>query len=102
MRFTDFLPQDGVLLDVEARGGPGVLGALSVGLAATTGVPAHRLLALFEARERLCSTAVGHGVAIPHCRVEGPRRSVACVAVRREGVDFGARDGEPKIGRAHV
>jgi len=45
-------------------------------------------------RERLGSTALGEGVAIPHCRVETDEMRVALVSLP-EGVDFEAADGEP-------
>jgi mannitol/fructose-specific phosphotransferase system IIA component (Ntr-type) len=46
-------------------------------------------------REQLGTTAVGGGIAIPHCKIE--RLSSGVVAIGRvpEGVDFGAADGEP-------
>ena len=46
-------------------------------------------------RERLASTAIGHGVAIPHGR--SPLLETGCGAFLRlaRPVDFGAADGEP-------
>ncbi len=46
-------------------------------------------------RERLGSTAMGHGVAIPHGRVKGLTQArMACLRTR-EAVDFDALDNEP-------
>jgi fructose-specific phosphotransferase system IIA component len=45
-------------------------------------------------REQLGSTAIGHGVAIPHCKLNGLPRVVVAVGVSRRGVDFGAADGQ--------
>jgi mannitol/fructose-specific phosphotransferase system IIA component (Ntr-type) len=45
-------------------------------------------------RERLGSTGVGVGVAIPHCKLVGLRSGVLAVGRTREGVDFGAADGQ--------
>ncbi|HSG87713.1 MAG TPA: PTS sugar transporter subunit IIA [Pseudomonadales bacterium] len=47
------------------------------------------------ARERLGSTAVGEGVAIPHCRTEGCHDPVAALLRLHEPVDFEAPDGAP-------
>lgn len=94
MRFTDFLPETCVLPELGSRDRSGVLREVSEALGASTHLPPDWLLEQFEARERLCSTAVGHGLAIPHCRAERLRKSVVCVAVRRDGADFGARDGD--------
>ncbi len=46
-------------------------------------------------RERLASTGVGNGVAVPHARLEGLKRLRAAVAVHKPGVDFKAIDGLP-------
>ena len=45
------------------------------------------------AREKLGSTAIGHGVAIPHSRTSGCSEPLGCLILLSEGVDFGAPDG---------
>ena len=45
------------------------------------------------AREKLGSTAIGHGVAIPHSRMRGCSEPFGCLILLSEGVDFGAPDG---------
>ena len=95
MRFTDFLTEDCVIPEAWAREGTGVLREVAHALSARTGVAAHELEERLLARERISSTAVGEGVAIPHCRVARVERITACVAVHPEGVAFGARDGRP-------
>ena len=95
MRFTDFLSEQCVLPDLRARDMEGVLHELADRLSACTHTPAEKLESLLVERERLSSTAVGEGVAIPHCRIDRLRHITACVAVQREGVNFGSRDGAP-------
>lgn len=46
-------------------------------------------------RERLGSTSVGDGFAIPHCKCPGLREIVVAVARFQDGVDFGGSDGAP-------
>lgn len=50
--------------------------------------------ALF-AREKLGSTGLGYGVAIPHGRMKGLRETVAVFIRTREGVPFEAPDNAP-------
>ncbi|PTL84927.1 PTS sugar transporter subunit IIA [Vitiosangium sp. GDMCC 1.1324] len=95
MRFTDFLSEDCIVADLKARDRDEVLHELAGVLAATTRAPSEQLEKELVARERISSTAIGDGVAIPHCRFDRMRHITACVAVDREGVDFGARDGRP-------
>ncbi len=47
------------------------------------------------ARERLGSTGVGHGIAIPHGKLAGLRAPVGAFVRLSEGVDFDSADGQP-------
>lgn len=47
------------------------------------------------ARERLGSTGLGTGVAIPHCRMEGCPRAMGALFQLNEGIGFDAPDGRP-------
>lgn len=46
-------------------------------------------------REQLGSTAIGGGIAIPHCKVDRLKSGVVALGRAEEGVDFGAADGQP-------
>lgn len=46
-------------------------------------------------RERIGTTGLGGGLAIPHCKVHGLADVVLAVAVSRSGIDFRAADGVP-------
>jgi PTS system nitrogen regulatory IIA component len=54
-----------------------------------------RLVQALEDRERLNSTALGEGVAIPHGKLPGLKRVVAAFGRSRAGVDFQSLDGKP-------
>ena len=47
------------------------------------------------AREKLGTTALGHGIAIPHGRVEACEKATAVFILLDEPVDYGAPDGKP-------
>jgi len=47
------------------------------------------------ARERLGSTGLGEGVAIPHGRIKGLKEAVAAVVRLAEPIPFDAPDGQP-------
>lgn len=64
-------------------------------VAAHKGIDATRALEVLSERERLGSTGVGHGLAIPHARLSDLDRTVACFARSVSGVAFAARDGQP-------
>ena len=52
------------------------------------------LEALLE-REAKMSTGIQQGIAIPHCKTDGVDELLACVGIKKEGVDFKALDGIP-------
>lgn len=46
-------------------------------------------------RERLGSTALGHGVALPHSRLANVNEPIAAMITLSDGVDFEATDDQP-------
>ena len=46
-------------------------------------------------RERLGSTGIGEGIAIPHCRLEGLDHVVGVLMTLEESVEFDAIDNQP-------
>jgi len=54
-----------------------------------------RLVQALEDRERLNSTALGEGVAIPHGKLARVKRVVAAFGRSPAGVDFSSLDGKP-------
>jgi PTS system nitrogen regulatory IIA component len=73
-----------------------LLEALASSLADGQGESVER--AIFDslfAREKLGSTGLGHGVAIPHGRTPGLTNAIGTFVRLSEGVDFGAIDGAP-------
>ncbi|XXF78332.1 PTS sugar transporter subunit IIA [Myxococcaceae bacterium GXIMD 01537] len=95
MRFTDFLSEACISPRMRARNKAGALGELAELLAVGTGARPERLHALLTARERIASTAIGQGVAIPHCKLEGLPGIVACVGLCPEGFAFDTPGAEP-------
>ena len=45
------------------------------------------------AREKLGSTAIGEGIAIPHCRINECAEAAGCLVTLQEPIDFGSTDG---------
>lgn len=45
-------------------------------------------------RERLGSTAIGEGVAVPHCRIPNCAQTLGVLLTLNEGIDFDAPDGK--------
>jgi PTS system nitrogen regulatory IIA component len=87
---------DLIFPDLAAGDGTEALVELASKVAASGRVkPGEPLLQRLREREQLGSTAIGHGVAIPHCKLDGLSRVLVAVGVSRRGVDFRASDGKP-------
>ncbi len=96
MKIEDILSGELVLPDLAARNKTDVLVELAGAVARQhPELDRERLVQALEDRERLNSTALGDGVAIPHGKLSGIKRVFAAFARSRQGVDFHSLDGEP-------
>lgn len=95
MKLTDILIRDACLVDMQAKTKKEALRELASGLAAqVSGLDPARLLDLLLEREKLGTTAMGDGIAIPHARIESLDRLLAAFGRSRHGVDFDSVDGK--------
>lgn len=96
MRITEFLRLEAVIPQLAARTKAEVLMELSTGLAKVTQVVSmERIHDVLSEREKVGSTGMEKGVAIPHGRLTELPSLVACFGVSKGGVDFEARDNRP-------
>ena len=54
-----------------------------------------KILSGLLAREKLGSTALGGGVAIPHARLDLIKKPLIVIGISKKGLDFDSLDGEP-------
>lgn len=96
MRIVDILSEDLIVPDVVATAKDQVLAELVDRMVVVRGdIDAKVALRVLVERERLGSTGVGNGFAIPHGKLPNLRGLVACFARSTKGVDFGSLDGHP-------
>lgn len=96
MNLTEILKRDFILEELEARNQHEVLDEL-VRVFAMGGVrfdPEAMLQVLLE-RERLGSTGIGEGIAIPHGKLQGLDEILLSFGRSSEGISFDAMDGKP-------
>lgn len=62
---------------------------------AATGLDAMTIAAGLAARERLGSTGLGDGIAIPHCRLKSAHHIAGALITLAEPIEFDAMDDEP-------
>ena len=96
MKLTDILVRDACLVDLRGKTKPEVLRELADALVgAVPNLDRAELYAMLVEREKLGSTAMGDGIAIPHARIESLDRVLAVFGLSRGGVDFDSLDGQP-------
>ena len=95
MKIVEFLQPGAVIGDLTGTSAQAVLAELSRPLAASHNIDAQRLLDTLVEREKLGSTGIGDGVAIPHGKVAGLPTIIASFGRSTPGVDFNAIDGKP-------
>jgi PTS system nitrogen regulatory IIA component len=93
MPFLDLLPAERVRTGLDVQDKAGLIDRLAAILAAEGDVGVAR--DALAARERLGSTGLGHGVAIPHGRSAKMSEARAAFVRLAEPIDFGADDGKP-------
>ncbi|QKK01987.1 MAG: PTS sugar transporter subunit IIA [Pseudomonadota bacterium] len=93
MQLADVLASDRIAVDVSVSSKKSLLEKAAEMLAATSAsADAREIFDSLCQRERLGSTGLGHGVAIPHGRVAG-QESVAAALIRlKRAIDFDAPD----------
>lgn len=89
------LPVSNVLLDLPASSKKRVFEQAGLLFENNQGIARAAVFDSLFARERLGSTALGQGVAIPHGRIKGLKEAVAAFIRLAEPVPFDAPDGRP-------
>jgi len=96
VKITDFLSVQTVVPSLASREKNAVLQELSEGLAAHyRSLDRQKVLDVLLERERISTTAIGEGVAIPHGKLPNVDRVLGVFARSLEGVDFASLDGAP-------
>jgi PTS system nitrogen regulatory IIA component len=95
MILPDLLAPSGVLAPLKANGKKQALQEMAERAAAVTGLPERDVFEALLQRERLGSTGIGNGIAIPHGRFPGLERLHGFFARLEKPIDYDAIDGQP-------
>ena len=94
-RLAAILPLQNVQVDVEATSKKRLFEQAGLMFENHQGVARAVVTDNLFARERLGSTGLGHGVAIPHGRIKGLKNPLAAVLRVQQAIGFDAPDDEP-------
>ena len=94
MNLLDIVPENHVLLDLRASSKRAVFEALSSAVASETDIDPHRVLELLLDREKLGTTSIGEGVAIPHAKIADLDAIYGFFIRTTAAIEFDALDGQ--------
>ena len=95
MSLSELIKPDAVLPALRVNGKKQALQEMSERAGAASGLPAREIFDALLQRERLGSTGVGDGVAIPHGKLAKCERIFGVFARLERAIDFEAPDGLP-------
>ena len=98
MRISDFLSKEAISVDLQATDKKGIIAELVDLLISAKKIDERdraKLIHSLLERESLGSTGVGHGIGIPHGKLEGVRELMAAFGISQRGIDFQSLDGDP-------
>ena len=96
MRLIDVLMKEHIMPALKSRQKRELLDEMSTEIASrVVGLNREKLLEVLLEREKLGSTGIGHGVAIPHSKLEGIDGIIVAFGRSKKGVDFQSMDNRP-------
>jgi len=95
MQIADLLSPEGVFAALKVQGKKQLLQELSARAAAIVRLPERRIYETLNERERLGTTGVGQGIAIPHGRLSDVGRIAGLFAQLETPIEYEAVDNQP-------
>jgi PTS system nitrogen regulatory IIA component len=89
------LPAANIIVDLDVATKAQFFAAIGNVFERSVGLPHASVAASLAAREKLGSTGLGQGIAIPHGRMHGLPEAIGAFARLRKPVPFDAPDGKP-------
>ena len=92
---SQLLPLSNVIVDLDVASKKRVFEQAGLLFENTNQIARSQVFDSLFAREKLGSTGLGQGVAIPHGRIKGLREAVAALVTMKEAIPFDTPDGQP-------
>jgi PTS system nitrogen regulatory IIA component len=95
MKVAEFIRPENVIIDLPAKSKSRALQAMSAQASQVLGASESVILHALLAREKLGSTGIGEGIAIPHTRIAGVAAPFGMLARMNKPIDFDSIDDVP-------
>ena len=95
MNIMDFLSQDAITVDLKAQNKKDAIVELIELLKTSKKIKnAEEIIDVVLEREKLGSTGIGQGVAIPHGKTDVLSEQIGVLGISKKGIEFNSLDGE--------
>ena len=96
MKLPEIIEENNIIPELKAKDKKGVLKELAEVISRhEPSIDKGELVKVLVERERLGSTGIGDGVAIPHGKMNGVSRPIISFGRSKQGLDFDSMDGQP-------
>ena len=96
MKIMDFLSQDAIIVDLKSTDKKSAIIELVEILKDTKKVKkTDEIINVISEREKLGSTGIGQGIAIPHGKIDVLQKQIGVLGISHKGIEFNSLDGEP-------
>jgi PTS system nitrogen regulatory IIA component len=96
LKLHNLLTQDMIIPELESENAESILKEMVKFLKKRDKISKEKeLFEKLAQREKLGSTAIGRGVAIPHCKLKGVKNPIVMLAISKKSADFCSLDGKP-------
>ncbi|MCM8767426.1 MAG: PTS sugar transporter subunit IIA [Candidatus Omnitrophica bacterium] len=96
MKIVDYLKEDCINTNLKSRDKKSVLKEMIKMLEKNGYIKdSEKILEAVMDREKLGSTGIGQGIAIPHVKTDQVNEIICALGLSQTGVDFDSLDGEP-------
>src|SRR6187455_3852283 len=95
MLLTDLVAPNAIIPALRVNSKKQILQELTAKAAELSGQSERTILEILQQREKLGSTGVGNGIAIPHGKLPKLEKLVGLFARLERGIDFESLDGQP-------
>ncbi|MDR0984940.1 MAG: PTS sugar transporter subunit IIA [Endomicrobium sp.] len=95
MKITDFLSEDTIIMNLNANNKRlAIIELLNILKTTKKLEPIEPLVNIILNREKLSSTGIGQGIAIPHGKINTLNKQIGILGISHNGIDFNSLDGE--------
>jgi len=96
MKISELLNPEAIIAEMQATDKPKALAELTDTLiACNLFLDRDKVIQMLQDREKLGSTGIGYGIAIPHGKIEDIPELILAFGRSRKGVEFESMDGYP-------